>query len=140
MRWTVLVSTLFLAAPTRPCTVFFVSDGTRMLVGNNEDYFDPATRMWFLPAEAGKQRALLVLLVAGDRSVHPLQNVFDGRARLVVVRTIEVSGGAAGLARPLLEASMRAEEPLEGIVRHGHSRAQGEPGCQCIARSQPGSR
>ena len=55
MRWTVLVSTLFLAGPARPCTVFLVSDGTRVLVGNNEDYFDPATRMWFVPAEGGKR-------------------------------------------------------------------------------------
>lgn len=39
---------------TRGCTVFFASDGTNVLAGNNEDFYNPSTRVWFLPAEEGK--------------------------------------------------------------------------------------
>jgi hypothetical protein len=52
-----LVSTalIFLAAsPAFPCTVFCISDGKNAFAGNNEDYFDPATRMWFVPGEKGR--------------------------------------------------------------------------------------
>jgi hypothetical protein len=36
------------------CTVFSASDGTTVLAGNNEDYFNPSTRIWFEPPEDGK--------------------------------------------------------------------------------------
>jgi len=49
-----VVSILLVASPAFPCTVFCVSDGKNVFAGNNEDYFDPATRMWFVPAEKGK--------------------------------------------------------------------------------------
>ena len=33
------------------CTAFMMSDGESVLVGNNEDYKIPYTRVWFVPAE-----------------------------------------------------------------------------------------
>lgn len=36
------------------CTVFSASDGTTVLAGNNEDYYNTSTRIWFLPREDGK--------------------------------------------------------------------------------------
>jgi len=36
------------------CTAFMMSDGVRVLVGNNEDYKVPYTRVWFIPAEKGQ--------------------------------------------------------------------------------------
>ncbi|UCC32600.1 MAG: tetratricopeptide repeat protein [Phycisphaerales bacterium] len=36
------------------CTVFSASDGTTVLAGNNEDYYNISTRIWFLPRENGK--------------------------------------------------------------------------------------
>jgi hypothetical protein len=35
------------------CTAFLAAKGDTVLVGNNEDFFNPATRMWFVPAEQG---------------------------------------------------------------------------------------
>jgi hypothetical protein len=55
MRPLYLTLVLVLAQPASACTVFCVSDGTRVFAGNNEDWMDPATRMWFVPAE-GKKR------------------------------------------------------------------------------------
>jgi len=36
------------------CTAFMMSDGENVLVGNNEDYKIPYTRVWFVPSENGK--------------------------------------------------------------------------------------
>lgn len=35
------------------CTVVYASDGTVALGGNNEDYINPRTRVWFIPGEEG---------------------------------------------------------------------------------------
>ena len=37
-----------------PCTVFYASDSNSVLFGNNEDWSDPDTRIWFFPAELEK--------------------------------------------------------------------------------------
>ena len=36
------------------CTAFMMSDGDKVLVGNNEDYTIPYTRVWFVPPENGQ--------------------------------------------------------------------------------------
>jgi len=35
------------------CTIFILTDETRALFCNNEDWFNPATRLWFIPAGHG---------------------------------------------------------------------------------------
>jgi hypothetical protein len=42
------------------CTVIYGTDGNIALGGNNEDYPDPETRIWFLPPEEGKYGRALV--------------------------------------------------------------------------------
>lgn len=53
-----LLITIFLlfisARQVFPCTVFTVSNATAVLVGNNEDYVDTQTKIWFVPAVDGK--------------------------------------------------------------------------------------
>lgn len=44
---------LFIAVPASACTIFVLTDAQRTLFFNNEDYSNPATRMWFLPAGKG---------------------------------------------------------------------------------------
>ena len=44
---------LFFPSVGRTCTAFMMADGERVLVGNNEDYYIPHTRVWFIPAETG---------------------------------------------------------------------------------------
>ncbi len=40
--------------PDMGCTVLYAYDGQVALGGNNEDYQDPFTKVWFLPPEEGK--------------------------------------------------------------------------------------
>jgi hypothetical protein len=43
--------------PERPdmgCTVFYATDGQVALGGNNEDFVNPFTKVWFIPAEEGQ--------------------------------------------------------------------------------------
>jgi hypothetical protein len=37
-------------APLHACTIFVLTDATRALFFNNEDWFNAATRLWFIPA------------------------------------------------------------------------------------------
>jgi hypothetical protein len=52
LRPTVLFLTLLLIGGTRAhsCTVFFVFDGKLAMAGSNEDWADPNTQIWFVPA------------------------------------------------------------------------------------------
>ena len=50
----ILIISIFNHLPACACTAFMASDGERVLVGNNEDYNIPHTRMWFFPATNGR--------------------------------------------------------------------------------------
>lgn len=43
-----------LCLPLFPCTVFYATDGNIILFGNNEDWSDSNSRIWFIPSERGK--------------------------------------------------------------------------------------
>ena len=50
--FTAVAAALLLLAPLRvsACTIFVLTDADRSLFFNNEDWFNPATRLWFVPA------------------------------------------------------------------------------------------
>jgi len=50
----ILIISIFSHLPVYACTAFMMVDGDRVLVGNNEDYKIPYTRVWFVPAENGQ--------------------------------------------------------------------------------------
>ncbi|HEX5218137.1 MAG TPA: hypothetical protein VFZ59_01100 [Verrucomicrobiae bacterium] len=51
MRLITLMLLLPIFAPTCPaCTIFVLTDPKSALFCNNEDYFNPVTRLWFVPA------------------------------------------------------------------------------------------
>lgn len=39
-----------ITASLSACTIFVLTDGERVLFFNNEDWFNPVTRLWFVPA------------------------------------------------------------------------------------------
>ena len=39
--------------PALSCSAFLVASDDLVLFGNNEDYWNPATRMWFVPGDDG---------------------------------------------------------------------------------------
>lgn len=52
--FSVLISILLLSMKLYSCTVFYVTDGNIIFAGNNEDWKDSYTKMWFYPSEADK--------------------------------------------------------------------------------------
>jgi hypothetical protein len=48
-----LASCFFASAPMFPCTIFVLTDAHRVLFCNNEDWSNPRTRIWFVPAGEG---------------------------------------------------------------------------------------
>ena len=57
----VLLGCLQLAStPVQACTIFVLTDTNRALFCNNEDWSDPNTRIWFLPAGEGYYGAVYV--------------------------------------------------------------------------------
>jgi hypothetical protein len=56
----VLACLFFTPMPTRACTMFVLMDANHALFCNNEDWSDPKTRIWFLPAGEGYYGAVYV--------------------------------------------------------------------------------
>ncbi|HTG45773.1 MAG TPA: hypothetical protein VK633_14725, partial [Verrucomicrobiae bacterium] len=48
-----VVAVICLSVAARACTIFVLTDGTRSLFCNNEDYSNAKTRLWFIPAGQG---------------------------------------------------------------------------------------
>src|SRR5882724_3860743 len=46
----VLALSGLISAPVRACTIFVLTDTNRALFCNNEDWSNPKTRIWFVPA------------------------------------------------------------------------------------------
>ena len=40
----------FISVPVHACTIFVLTDTNRALFCNNEDWSNPRTRIWFVPA------------------------------------------------------------------------------------------
>jgi hypothetical protein len=58
---TVFFACVFFAAARMPaCTIFVLTDTNHAFFCNNEDWSDPKTRIWFLPAEEGYYGAVYV--------------------------------------------------------------------------------
>jgi len=50
----ILILSVFAHSSASACTAFIASDSNTVLVGNNEDYNIPHTRVWFIPAQNGR--------------------------------------------------------------------------------------
>jgi hypothetical protein len=49
----VITMGLVIAPVVHACTAFLVAGESEVLFGNNEDFWNPATKMWFVPGEGG---------------------------------------------------------------------------------------
>src|ERR1017187_4027743 len=56
----VLAGLAFVSLPMPACTIFVLTDTNRALFCNNEDWSNPKTRIWFLPAGRGYYGAVYV--------------------------------------------------------------------------------
>ena len=48
------ISVLASAGVAHSCTAFLAAQGDVVLAGNNEDYVNPRTKVWFVPPEDGR--------------------------------------------------------------------------------------
>jgi hypothetical protein len=48
-----MILTISFVRPSSACTIFVLTDGRRALFCNSEDWTNPATRIWFVPAGTG---------------------------------------------------------------------------------------
>lgn len=48
-----LICTLCYYSPSIACSGFYITNGKKILAGNNEDYINPKTKMWIIPSEQG---------------------------------------------------------------------------------------
>jgi hypothetical protein len=53
IRYIVILQTVLVGTPLFACTVFYAAQGDMVLAGNNEDWMNPITKVWFEPAEKG---------------------------------------------------------------------------------------
>ena len=52
--FSVLISIVLFSMKSNSCTIFYVTDGNIIYAGNNEDWKDNYTKMWFYPSEDNK--------------------------------------------------------------------------------------
>jgi len=50
----VVLQIVLIGTPLFACTVFYAAQGDMVLAGNNEDWMNPLTKVWFEPAEKGE--------------------------------------------------------------------------------------
>jgi tetratricopeptide (TPR) repeat protein len=50
----ILILLFFSAYPAEGCTIIMVAQGKIVLAGNNEDWSNPKTKIWFIPASKGE--------------------------------------------------------------------------------------
>jgi len=54
IRYIIVLQIILIGTPLFACTVFYAAQGDMILAGNNEDWMNPITKVWFEPAEKGK--------------------------------------------------------------------------------------
>jgi hypothetical protein len=112
-----LLTLSLLAAPALPCTAFLVTGDGQVLMGNNEDFWNPEVRIWFVPGEEGRFGRVYLgfdnLYPQGGMNVKGL--AFDGFATasypLRKQKGKEVFGGR------LLDEVMATCATVEDVIR-----------------------
>jgi len=113
----VAIQIVAVCLPVCACTVFYASDGVVALGGNNEDWHDPNTKVWFLPAEKGKHGSVYFgygdLFPQGGMNDQGL--FFDGLA--VPPQKVLLSAGKpefrGNLVAKIMEECATVEQALE---------------------------
>lgn len=72
----VIAATVFHAEGSRSCTIAVSTDGRTVMAGNNEDYVDPRTALWFIPAT---DETYGRVLWGYDRYLYPYQGGMNDR-------------------------------------------------------------
>jgi penicillin V acylase-like amidase (Ntn superfamily) len=81
------------------CTIFVKANRDKILVGNNEDYYEPETKIWFFP----KSSNFYGRVIWGyDRFLHKYQGGMNDQGLFVDINAINFSGWADDPQKPNL--------------------------------------
>lgn len=117
-----LLAVVLVVPPVTPCTAFLVAGNDQVLLGNNEDFWDPRTEVWFEPGKDGRYGAVYLgyvgHVVQGGMNTEGL--AFDGFATPAMVPTEQ--GGKpvfeGELLNEALETCATVEEVAELFYAH----------------------
>lgn len=116
-RIVTLFPLLLLAAPALPCTAFLICGKDLVFLGNNEDFWDPRTRIWFVPAE--EERLGHVYL--GYENLFPQGGMneaglcFDGFA--TARNPLKKQEGKESFSGNLIDEAMATCSTVEEVIR-----------------------
>jgi len=111
--------------PGQGCTVFYAASGDLALAGNNEDFYNPLTRAWFIPASAGHYGRMYFgyddLLPQGGLNDQGL--FFDGlwvpnKAPVTSVQKPDFPGGPLAMMDEVMTKSATVDEALAFFERY----------------------
>lgn len=71
------------------CTIVVKADAATILVGNNEDYYDPRTRLWFIP---GTDELHGRVIWGYDRYTNPSQGGMNERGLFIDINAVSFTG------------------------------------------------
>ncbi len=116
------ISALTWAGVAEACTAFLAAQGDVVLAGNNEDYVNPRTKIWFVPAENGQHGRVYF----GFDDLHPQGGMneqglfFDGFATAPrkVVRSADKPPYAGRLMDKVMAECATVEEVLAVFGRY----------------------
>ena len=112
-----LLALALLAAPARPCTAFLVTGDGQVLMGNNEDFWNPEVRVWFVPGEEGRFGRVYLgfdnLYPQGGMNVKGL--AFDGFA--TASNPLKKQEGKEVFGGRLLDEVMATCATVEDVIR-----------------------
>lgn len=79
------------------CTIVVKADPHTVLVGNNEDYLEPRTKIWFFPAASGAHGRIIW---GFDRALWPYQGGMNDRGLFVDINAVAPTGYASDSKKP----------------------------------------
>jgi tetratricopeptide (TPR) repeat protein len=115
----VLALALIQAEYGHACTIAVSTDGKTVIAGNNEDYADPRTGLWFIPAENG---SFGKVLWGYDRYSDPYQGGMNDQGLFIDLNAISGTGWKSSPDRPdfagdVFEHVLSHFSSLEEVVR-----------------------
>jgi tetratricopeptide (TPR) repeat protein len=90
------------------CTIVISSNEETVLVGNNEDYIDPRTNLWFFPAS---ETDYGIVIWGFDRYLYPYQGGMNDKGLFVDINFVPYTGWQDSPDKPNFD-----DDPIEKIL------------------------
>jgi len=95
---------------SKACTIVVKADSETILVGNNEDYYEPGTKVWFFPGSVGSYGRIIW---GFDRHLYPFQGGMNDKGLFIDINAIGNTGWKDDPQKPNLP-----DDYIEYILSH----------------------